>query len=196
MMERRPLVAIGGKATDRIRDKAPPQGAASRRSNTIQEGGGAEAEQGDGRRARSMWKWRDWGLRQSGRDKSSPVRSRDLHGRRQRPPVGADLDLHGEQRTARVDRRPPERDSRPPRGAERAGAHQCGADRAGDLHGGAQSRSPPVRSRQGRRPPRRSRQSRSPPVQSRQSRRAPRRIRGAPRRNTTMDQEPTVETGA
>ncbi len=67
MMERRPLVAIGRKATDRIRDRAPPQRAASRCSNTIQEGGGAEAEQGEGRRARSMWKWRDWGLRQSGK---------------------------------------------------------------------------------------------------------------------------------
>ncbi len=61
MMERRPLVAIGRKATDRIRDRAPPQGAASRRSidSTVQEGGGAEAEQGEGRRARSMCKWRD-----------------------------------------------------------------------------------------------------------------------------------------
>ncbi len=74
MMERRPLVAIGRKDTDRIRPQAPrpqeadsspsplpPQGAASRRSpdSTVQEGGGAEAEQGEGRRARFMCKWRD-----------------------------------------------------------------------------------------------------------------------------------------
>ncbi len=39
------------KFIDRIRDIAPPQGAASRRSylNKIQEGGGAETEQGEGR---------------------------------------------------------------------------------------------------------------------------------------------------
>ncbi len=42
-------MAIGRKATDRIRDRAPlPQGAASRRSpdSTVQEGGGAEANRG------------------------------------------------------------------------------------------------------------------------------------------------------
>ncbi len=47
----RPLVAIGRKATDQIRDRASPHGAASRCSqlHSIQEGGGAEAEQGEGR---------------------------------------------------------------------------------------------------------------------------------------------------
>ncbi len=43
------------KCMDRFRDIAP-QGAASGRSYTIQEGGGAEAEQGEGWRARSTWK--------------------------------------------------------------------------------------------------------------------------------------------
>ncbi len=44
------------KSMDLIHDRAPPQGAASRCSKhyTIQEGGGAEAEQGEGQRARSM----------------------------------------------------------------------------------------------------------------------------------------------
>ncbi len=48
MMEVRPLVASGRKTTNRIRDRAPHQAADSRRSqlNTIQEGGGAEAERG------------------------------------------------------------------------------------------------------------------------------------------------------
>ncbi len=127
MMERRPLVAIGQKATDRIRDRAPPQGAASRRSNTIQEGGGAEAEQGEGRRARSMWKWRDWGLRQSGRDKSPPVQSRRSPRQSRRPPDWS-------RRPPRRNRRPPERDSRPPRRSRQS----SGADRVGDLHGGAE----------------------------------------------------------
>ncbi len=119
-------MAIGWKATDRIRDRAPPQRAASRRSNTIQEGGGAEAEQGEGRRARSMWKWRDWGLRQSGKpgqrrwNWSPPGRSgRDWSplgrsgqnwsppGRSRRPP-----DLS--RRPPRRSRGPPDWSRRPP----------------------------------------------------------------------------------
>ncbi len=145
MTERRPLVAIGLKATDRIRDRAPPQGAASRRSNTIQEGGGAEAEQGEGRRARSMWKWRDWGLRQSGRDKSPPVQSRRSPRQSRRPPDWSRRPPRRSRGPPERNRRPPERDSRPPRRSR-------------------QSRSPPVRSRQGRRPPR---WSRRPPERDR-----------------------------
>ncbi len=114
MLERRPLVAIGRKATDRIRDRAPPQRAAFRRSNTIQEGGGVEAEPGEGQRARSMWKRRDWGLRQSGkpgwsgRNWSPPGRSR----RNWSPP-----DLS--RRPPRWSRRPPDLSRRPSRQSRR-----------------------------------------------------------------------------
>ncbi len=58
MTEGRPLVVIGRRSMNQIHDRAPPQRAASRHSqlNTIQEGGGAEAEQGEGQGAKSMWK--------------------------------------------------------------------------------------------------------------------------------------------
>ncbi len=72
-----PLVVNERKCMDRIRDIAPPQGAASRRSYIIQEGGGAEAEQGEGRRARSTWKWSGCGSRQS-RQSRKPGRRHEL----------------------------------------------------------------------------------------------------------------------
>ncbi len=50
IMESDGMVAIGRNVMDQIRYRDPPQGAASRRSKQyiIQEGGRAEAEQGEG----------------------------------------------------------------------------------------------------------------------------------------------------
>ncbi len=133
-----PLVAIGRKFMARIRDIAPPpQGAASRRSKhyRIQEGGGAEAEQGKERRARSMCKWRGCGLRQgwkpgqtrwdwsppgrSRRDRSPPGRnSRDQSppgwSRRDHSPPGRSRRDQSPPGRSRRDQSPPGRSRRPP----------------------------------------------------------------------------------
>ncbi len=128
---------------DRIRDIAPPQGAASRRSYTIQDGGGAEAEQGEGWRARSMWKWRDWGLRQS---------------RQARAPGGADgTGATRAEQTEQEPTRAEQAGQEPPR-AEQAGQEPPGRSR--------RDRSPPWRSRRDRSPPGRSRRDWSPPGRS------------------------------
>ncbi len=86
---------------------------------TIQEGGGAEVEPGEGQRARFMWGRRDRSPPgQSRRDRSPPGRSR-----RDRNPPGRSRQDRG-----RRDRAGDLHDG--------AGAHQCGADGAGALQGG------------------------------------------------------------
>ncbi len=150
---------------DRIRDIAPPKGAASRRSYTIQEGGGAEAEQGEGRRARSTWKGSGCGPRQSrqsrkpgqsGRNWSPPGRS----GRNWSPPGRSGRDWSPPGRSGR-DWSPPGRSGRSPRQSRRPPDP---------------SRIPPRRSRGppdlSRRPPRRSR-SDGRPTQGRRLSRKP-----------------------